>query len=110
MSAIAAVTGTQVITNQAANQSIQVPKSNQPSFKDAMHKVGLKEIQSQVLGQDLHKDIIAVQRSLESGRSMPMQDLVLYQIKAGQFNLRVELISKMGESVMSTLRKFQQGQ
>lgn len=41
------------------------------------------------------------------GFKISPQELIVYQVRAGQFGLRVELLSKLAESAMSSIRKFQ---
>jgi len=59
---------------------------------------------------DFHKEMATLQHSLKGGKHLAPRELLLYQIKAGQFGLRVELVSKLAESAVSTLRKFQGNQ
>lgn len=44
------------------------------------------------------------------GAKLSARDLILYQIKAAEFGLGVELVSKVAESVSVTVRKFQNNQ
>jgi len=42
-----------------------------------------------------------------SGHNFVPRELLLYQIKASQLHLQVELVSKAAESMLATVRKFQ---
>lgn len=77
-----------------------------PSFAQILEGAG-KVIDG---GAGLHGDILAFEQRIRGGESLSTGDLILYQIKAGRFGLGVELVSRMAEGVMSTIRKFQQGQ
>ena len=61
-------------------------------------------------GLDMQADMNKIQTALAEGKSLPTTDLLFYQIKAGQFGLRVELLSKFAEAMSSTVKKFQSGQ
>ena len=63
-----------------------------------------------LFGNDLHRDIQKLSADLAKGKEIPARDLLIYQMKVGAFNQRVELVSKLAESAMATLRKFQQQQ
>lgn len=63
-----------------------------------------------ILGSDLYKDMTKFEQNLTSKRDMAPKELILYQVKASQLGLRVELLSKVGESMLTTVKKFQQGQ
>ena len=58
-------------------------------------------------GRDLYQDLVQMQEQILNSKSVPAKDLILYQIKTAQFGLQVELISKVGESALATIRKFQ---
>ena len=57
--------------------------------------------------RDLYQDLVQMQQQILKSKSVPAKDLILYQIKTAQFGLHVELLSKIGESALSTIRKFQ---
>ena len=59
---------------------------------------------------DLHGEILTLQHSIFRGKELTPRDLLLYQIRVGQFNLGVELYSKLAESASATVRRFEQGQ
>ena len=61
-------------------------------------------------GIGLHAEIVAFEQRIQGGPALSAQDLILYQIKAGRFGLGVEMVSKLAEGMMSTVRRFQQGQ
>ena len=61
-------------------------------------------------GLGLHTEIQAIEQRIKSGPVLSPQELISYQIKAGRFGLSVEMVSKLAEGMMATMRKFQQGQ
>jgi len=54
---------------------------------------------------------LAAQRErLLRGGAISARELIAYQIKAGEFGLHVELISKVADGVLSTVRRLQNSQ
>lgn len=45
-----------------------------------------------------------------AGVQFTSRELLLYQIRVGEFNLKVELVAKCAEAFNASLRKLQQGQ
>lgn len=74
------------------------------------HKTDFKEVLENQKSNDMFADIQKTQKTLIEGKEISGKDLILYQIKVGQFSMRVELISKMAESAMGTVKKFQNPQ
>ncbi|MCB0353123.1 MAG: hypothetical protein KDD64_06340 [Bdellovibrionales bacterium] len=56
----------------------------------------------------LHEQLSSFQKGVLNGQLFSPQELLKFQIQAGQFGLRVELISRVAESASATIRKFQQ--
>lgn len=83
-------------------QQMQLQTPTKPSggkdFKEVMNKV------------DLHSELQQMQKDLISGKSFAPHELIHYQVKANQFHLRVEMLSKASEGILAGVRKFQQGQ
>lgn len=61
-------------------------------------------------GMSLHSELSAFSDKILSGKAVPLADLMVYQIRAGQFGMRVELFSKLADSMLATMRKLQQPQ
>lgn len=80
------------------------------SFKETLAEVKAGNRVDDILGSSLQQDLQKLQMDLASGRKLSSSELLLYQIKVGQFGIRVELLSKVAESLLGTVRKFQQGQ
>jgi hypothetical protein len=85
--------------------------------KESVQTIGQKGSFNEVLkGVSSGNDIISLQKDLKtftegvvSGKSFSPRDLIIYQIKAGQFGLGVELVSKVAESASATIKKLEQG-
>lgn len=54
-------------------------------------------------------DMTKLEQALMQGKQFSSRELLLYQMKVGQFGIQVELLSKVGESALSTVKKFEQG-
>ncbi len=93
------------ITTQSASQPTAGVGAK--DFQQVMEQVGGVP---KLLGLELHKDIAKLQSSAVSGKALSTQELLYYQIKANEFNLRVELTSKVAESAISTTKRLQQAQ
>jgi|GEM_PF-3595749 len=102
-------------------KAIASSAKNGPSFSDTLASQNLvnqaptaaqasgNRLQN-LFGNDLHRDIQKLGTDLVQGKEIPARELLVYQMKLGSFNQRVELVSKLAESAMATLRKFQQQQ
>ena len=77
------------------------------SFQDALlqNKQGLPALMWP--NSDLHRQMAQLQHKVEAGYNFAPRELLLYQIKASQLHLQVELVSKAAESLLATARKFQ---
>ncbi len=83
------------------SETSPVPKVN---FAEVLKGV------SQGGGQDnIHADLVKLSYAIHSGKNISARELLFYQIRAGQFGLQVEMASKLGESLSSTIRKLEQG-
>jgi hypothetical protein len=54
------------------------------------------------------QEILTLQTRLLGAKELSPKELIVYQVKASQFGLQVELLSKVSESIVATVRKFQQ--
>lgn len=60
--------------------------------------------------QELQVDLGKLQSAIVRGVKFSPQDLIVYQIKASEFGLRVELVTKLSEALMTCMRRFQNTQ
>ena len=65
---------------------------------------------AEIFGPEMSRQIDRVAEAAISGKEISPRELLAFQIRAGQFGLRVELISKMAESGISTLKRLQNPQ
>jgi len=85
------------------------PLAPQPSGGRTFDEV-LRQTTPGPFDLQVHSELLQVERAVAGGKGVPLADLINIQIKAGQFGLRVELLSKVAESATTTLRKLQSGQ
>ena len=89
-------------------QPVAAPKK--PGGFDAVWtKVGEEVSKNDLFGLGLHQELTKVGQAIAGGRDLSARELLLYQVRAGQLGLRVELVSKVAESGLQTVRKLQQG-
>jgi len=98
----AAVQGQAVLPQSTPQATQPTSTSGGRSFKDVVQKLEN--------GPDMHKEIINLQKGLMEGREFSPRELLVYQIKASQYHMRVELVTKLAESALATTKKFQTGQ
>ena len=99
----------------SGSQSVHLPgtKPTNPhsgpaqGFKELFDKIAAAPSSKDPFSNSLHKELGALQQKALGGGAFDARELLLYQIKAGQFNMRVELVSKVAESLLGTLRKLQ---
>ncbi|MDZ4786194.1 MAG: hypothetical protein SGJ02_08975 [bacterium] len=90
-----------VLSSKAVAEIVAPSKVEGKSFGDIFNKASNT--------QDIHKDLIRLTNAMLSGKNLSPQELLFYQIRAGQFGLQVELLSKLGESLSATVKKLEQG-
>ncbi len=95
--------GASLATKIKAPQVLEKVQGGSKDFKEILAQQ--KEIHSKT--PDMFKEIQEMQKSILNGKELSGKDLILYQIKTGQYSLRVELISKVAEAAVSTVKKFQ---
>lgn len=61
-------------------------------------------------GLDAHADLQTLQTQILSGKEFSPAELLRYQIVVSKFNLNVELVSKLAESLLASVRKLQNPQ
>ncbi|MCB0337337.1 MAG: hypothetical protein KDD62_13565 [Bdellovibrionales bacterium] len=88
-------------TPQVRLHTPQQQKSN-ASFDAVVRQLAGKE--------DYHSQIVQLEQAMLAGRSLKPNELLMHQIRAQQFHLKVELASKAAESLLTTVRKLQSPQ
>lgn len=89
------------VQTQAVQSAHPSPTSG-PSFKSVLEKVTQGK-------QDPHELITQVTQGLIKGRSFSSQELIGLQVVSGQYHIKLELLSKVGESASAVAKKFSQG-
>lgn len=59
------------------------------------------------LKSDPHTELIKLREGLLAGKAFTPQELLRYQIVAGNFGLRVELVSKVADGLLTTVKRLQ---
>ena len=80
-----------------------------PSFAEVMKKA----VSGSSGARDFDGTLAELARTKElilSGKSLGLNEIIRYQIQAGDVGLRVELLSKLADSLIATSRKLQSGQ
>lgn len=85
-----------------------------PGIKAQQH-VSFKEVLAGVdaamhESSDIYRSIQQFQSSVIAGREISPKELLVFQMRASQFGVHVELLSKVAESSLSSLRRLQQTQ
>ncbi|MCB0321604.1 MAG: hypothetical protein KDD60_11820 [Bdellovibrionales bacterium] len=80
-------------------------QGNQGGFQGVMNSLrgGTKAIPT-----DPFQAMQQLSTRLTRGESLSPGELIQYQVRAGEFGVRVELVSKVAESLSASLRKLQQ--
>jgi len=59
---------------------------------------------------DLYQSVVDFEKAVAGGKAISPKELLVFQIRASQFGVHVELLSKVAESGLSTVRRLQQTQ
>ena len=90
------------VTSTVGTTITSVPKSSD-GFSQLIKSFAFEGIRS------LHGEIGTIRSTLQSSKSVSFRELLLLQSRMGELGLRVELISKVAESALTTVKKFEQG-
>jgi hypothetical protein len=85
------------------------PEKKTESFKEVLSNLNEKIAWDRVFGVADHKALGDFRQRVTRGAHFTNQELLSFQIRAGEFGLRVELISKLADSLVGTAKKFEQG-
>ena len=61
----------------------------------------------EIMAGGLEEELKNIQGQLANGHNFSPKELLLYQVKASQFGLRVELVSRVAESLVAVTKKLQ---
>lgn len=82
--------------------------SSTKSFQDVADAIAARK--DDLLGSNLQHDLQALQDKVLGGQAVSGRELISYQIRAQEFGLRVELLTKLADAGLHTVRRLQQGQ
>src|SRR5262249_16068167 len=82
-----------------------LPLNSGKSFKEIKSALNVGKPEG-----DLFTQIEKAKNGILSGKELSQKDLLLYQKNAQEMGMRVELLSKVSESMLSAARKFQNPQ
>jgi TolA-binding protein len=104
---LGAVSGAAARVGAPSGRTPDAPSGAGKTFQHTMTDVrrGLSDVLWPKAG--LHQELAQIQGKIEAGKSFSGRELLLYQIKASRFHVQVEMLSKVAESMLGTLRKFQ---
>lgn len=96
----------------AAGARFQAPSGTVPSspvrpFSEVLSRTKSEGVWSLVANPALFRELTALQQRVLQSKTIEPRDLLIYQVKASQFGLGIELLSKLAEAVSSSIRKFQ---
>ncbi len=74
-------------------------KSPSESFQKVFDRIGQSG--------DIHQELMSFRSQLVRGKEFQPQELLYYQIRAGQYGVKVELVSRLAESVNHTVKRLQ---
>lgn len=88
----------------------QVAPLERGQFQQALENVRSVQDQGLFGGRGAFEELQQIGQKLTANHSFSPRELLLYQIKASDYHLRVELVAKTAESMLGTVRKFQNSQ
>lgn len=77
-----------------------------PDFGQVLAQIR-QDTQSAQVSRDPFAAMRELTQKIESGTSISSKELLLYQIRAGEYGMRVELVSKLADSANSSLKRLQ---
>lgn len=87
-----------------AKRETKFARSKQPgkTFQSYLNELQAEPRAGQLLS--------SLKGTLAKGQRLQPAELLLYQIKAGEYRLRVEIAAKAADAVLGTVRRFQNNQ
>jgi len=77
-----------------------------PDFGHVLAQIR-QDTQSAKVSADPFAAMRELTQRIESGTRISSKELLLYQIRAGEYGMRVELVSKLADSANSSLKRLQ---
>lgn len=86
--------------NLPANNAVSI-KTPQKYFIDYLN-------QHDLVGNKAHQELVKLENRLLNSPQLSAKELLGLQLRVGAYGIRIELLSKLAESGLSTIRKFEQ--
>lgn len=86
------------------------PSGEKSAFREWLAQPENRDRFSRLIDVRGHRELESIQRKIMSSARIDSRELLLFQVRVSQFAMRVELLSKVGESANSTVKRFQNGQ
>lgn len=102
-----AIQALNIPTVQGGGSSGPITAAQKSGFDQLFERLSQSKELSSVFGSKGHEEILQFQNRALQGEGLSPRELLLYQVKAGEFNMRVELVSKAAESLLGTVKKLQ---
>ena len=64
--------------------------------------------QNDLIGNKAHQELVKLEERLLNTPQLSAKELLGLQLRVGAYGIRIELLSKLAESGLSTIRKFEQ--
>jgi len=90
----------------SSSQGVGRTKPQSSSF-DTILSQTKAELEPEKIASDPFVAMRELSSKIESGSPLSSRALLLYQIRAGQYGMRVELLSKIAESANTSLKRLQ---
>lgn len=97
-------------TSLPVNAVSPVTPGKAKPFTEVLSEVRLEGIMGGAFSKNGFGELQQLQQKILKTQNPTARDLLLYQVRAAQFGMGVELVSKIAESVSATIRKFQSNQ
>ena len=84
--------------------------SGRAGFAEAMKGARRGQSGEFFLGQELHTSLSELRRAILQRKELSSRELLLYQMRAADLALRVELTAKAADGLVATMRRLQNPQ
>jgi hypothetical protein len=100
------------VTNLSSPSLSGIGKQGVPgvNFNQTLEKVRTAITEGNAPKVDSFIQLQSIQKQILQGKGITFQDLIYYQVVAGQFNIKLEMLSKAADGLLGTIRKLQNNQ
>ncbi|MBN8548195.1 MAG: hypothetical protein J0M12_02645 [Deltaproteobacteria bacterium] len=107
---IEALSASVPVSSQKIEQDAGIRGRTGKAFDAVLHEARAGTAWENIASPQAFQDLLSLQSKISKSKSISARELIEYQVKASQFGLGIELVSKVAESVSASLRKFQTNQ